>query len=306
MSKLIQSQSSQIVDNVVVCINHILNSTLFHEFDNDFMDKVGGYLLCGAHSTNLKKRIGNLKKAVAELEKMNRKCKDERVTEVIESINFLNIILENEAEFPISFFTNKFPFVILGVNSKDDSDYSPSESDYSSDEYSSDEDNDDSEDNDSDDEESENEHFENDSDSDSEDNDEIDFSEKSLNYDLSRDCLMALVSVLRKIPDAKVLSEDFDDELVSVEEFLREAISDFILLYEDNEKKALFFFDDDLERVMDLLNGIYEDVPDKYEEQIFLIRDRIIWARMMLEMEEKDFMKELKAFHIKGIKLHKN
>ena len=134
------------------------------------------------------------------------------------------------------------------------------------------------------------------------DDDEVDLSTKPLNYDLSRDSLMALISVLCKIPHAKVLSEDFDDELVSVDEFLCEAISDFISDYENNSEEALFFLDEDLERVMDLLNGIYEDVPDKYEEQIFLIRDRIIWARMMLEMEEKDFMKELKVFNIKGIK----
>ena len=117
---------------------------------------------------------------------------------------------------------------------------------------------------------------------------------------------MALISVLCKLPSAKVLSLDFDDELVSVEEFLSEAVSDFVLDYDTKNEEAMYYLDEDLERVIELLNGIYEDVPETHEEQIFLIRDRLIWARMMLEMEESDFLKELKVFHIKGIKLNKN
>jgi hypothetical protein len=288
MSKL--SQSSQIVDNVVVCINHILNSSLFNEFDNDFTDNIEDYLLQAIDAEKVSKKVSLLKKAISELEKMNRKCKDERINDVIESVNFLNIILENEAEFPIAFFTNKFPFTIMGVSKKDDSDYYPSESDYSDEEDSEEE---------SDDEESE------DSESDDEE-EEIDLDDKPLNYSLSRDSLMALISVLCKLPSAKVLSLYFDDELVSVEEFLSEAVSDFVLDYDTKNEEAMYYLDEDLERVIELLNGIYEDVPETHEEQIFLIRDRLIWARIMLEMEESDFLKELKVFHIKGIKLNKN
>jgi len=288
MSKL--SQSSQIVDNVVICINHILNSSLFNEFDNDFTDNVEDYLLQAIDAEKVSKKVSLLKKAIYELEKMNRGCKDERINYVIESVNFLNIILENEAEFPIAFFTNKFPFTIMGVSKKDDSDYYPSESDYSDEEDSEEESDSESED----------------SDEESDDDEEIDLDDKPLNYSLSRDSLMALISVLCKLPSAKVLSLDFDDELVSVEEFLSEAVSDFVLDYDTKNEEAMYYLDEDLERVIELLNGIYEDVPETHEEQIFLIRDRLIWARMMLEMEESDFLKELKVFHIKGIKLNKN
>lgn len=295
--------------NVNQCILHVLESTLFKSFEgNKTLDKVYNYL-ADSLEVDSEDKIDILNKVVKELTKMNKKIKDERLTDSISCINFLISVLENQCNILFDFFVISFPFHTIHEN--DDSDYEPSDSEDDEDsEYESDDDEDsdseeeesDSEDEDSD---TEDEDTEDESDSESED-EEVDLDDKPLNYSLSRDCLMALISVLCKLPSAKVLSLDFDDELVSVEEFLCEAISDFVLNYDVKNEEAMYYLDEDLERVIELLNGVYEDVPEKHEEQIFLIRDRLIWARMMLEMEESDFLKELKVFHIKGIKLNKN
>ena len=323
--------------NVNQCILHVLESTLFKSFEgNKTLDKVYNYL-ADSLEVDSEDKIDILNKVIKELTKMNKKIKDERLTDSISCINFLISVLENQCNILFDFFVISFPFHTIHEN--DDSDYEPSdteddedseyesedenddedsededsEDDESEDEDSDDEDSDDedSEDEDSEDEDIEDEDSEDEDseDEDSEDDDEdseVDLDDKPLNYSLSRDCLMALISVLCKLPSAKVLSLDFDDELVSVEEFLCEAISDFVLNYDVKNEEAMYYLDEDLERVIELLDGVYEDVPEKHEEQIFLIRDRLIWARMMLEMEESDFLKELKVFHIKGIKLNKN
>jgi len=283
--------------NVNQCILHVLESTLFKSFEgNKTLDKVYNYL-ADSLEVDSEDKIDILNKVVKELTKMNKKIKDERLTDSISCINFLISVLENQCNILFDFFVISFPFHTIHEN--DDSDYEPSDSEDDEDsEYESD-------DEDSDDEDSEEEDSDDEDDEDDEES-EIDLEDKPLNYSLSRDCLMALISVLCKLPSAKVLSLDFDDELVSVEEFLCEAISDFVLNYDVKNEEAIYYLDEDLERVIELLDGVYEDVPEKHEEQIFLIRDRLIWARIMLEMEESDFLKELKVFHIKGIKLNKN
>jgi hypothetical protein len=303
--------------NVNQCILHVLETTLFKSFEgNKTLDKVYNYLV-DSLEVDAEDKIDILNKVVKELTKMNKKIKDERLTDSINCINFLISVLENQCNILFDFFVISFPFHTIYEN--DDSDYEPSDtedddedSEYESDEDSEDEDSEDddsedeSEDEDSEDEDSEDEDSEDEDSEDEDSDDEVDLEDKPLNYSLSRDCLMALISVLCKLPSAKVLSLDFDDELVSVEEFLCEAISDFVLNYDVKNEEAMYYLDEDLERVIELLDGVYEDVPEKHEEQIFLIRDRLIWARMMLEMEEIDFLKELKVFHIKGIKLNKN
>jgi hypothetical protein len=145
--------------NVNQCILHVLESTLFKSFEgNKTLDKVYNYLV-DSLEVDAEDKIDILNKVVKELTKMNKKIKDERLTDSINCINFLISVLENQCNILFDFFVISFPFHTIHEN--DDSDYEPSDSEdddedseYESEDESDDEDSEDedSEDEDSDDE----------------------------------------------------------------------------------------------------------------------------------------------------------
>ena len=108
---------SQVESKVNSCIQYILNSALFHWYDNDHTTKVRKYLSQAIKEKNIKKKIDFLIKASDKMMEMNTKmmeinieANDQNIIQVSEQIRFLGTKLENNSTLTVSSFKNKFPF----------------------------------------------------------------------------------------------------------------------------------------------------------------------------------------------------
>ena len=101
---------SQIESKVNSCIQYVLNSALFHWYNNEYTNKVRKFLSQAIKEQNTKKKITLLVKASEKIMEMHLKANDPNLIQISEQFICLGNKLENNSSLSVSSFTNKFPF----------------------------------------------------------------------------------------------------------------------------------------------------------------------------------------------------